>query len=565
MNRRELPQPVRRCPRQGRVIERAVPVGVDTPEHIERATPSRHLADGGRGSRGNHRTEQQERCRRHTRERPRRRAPPTRPPHDRRARHQRSRQPRGERRDVRGPVGVGEGWYDQSERRPGLQQFEDLRLAVRIAEQREPRRRHQRHSHHAKPNGQPQPDQRARPGRLRPCDAEGDERRQTRQHRHEKASGRARSAPEHVEPCRASHECRDREQQDGGRKPQARLTQPEPDAGDRHEIQRAVEQQAELLVEEQPEESVRDVLGQDVDARVRPVRRFGIERAVEQVERREPGRARERDRRAECEQLRRLLQQAQAEPERKERQEHDEFRVQPGQPRECQAAEHPARRRAPLDRLQQPQRAPRHQQRPWHLGEDRPAVRNEGHGEADAEPGQCCHGPPRQQLRQVEHGQRGERRHQADEGDGTQIAGDGVDRQQQDRQAWRVDRVNLPVLPALHVVGSKVATEERPVVTALMVVLDLQVAVAQQTLGDDEIVRLVAADAVGAHGPQAESHVGRQADRKHRAASERGHAGDDRRHGVEPQTRAHNRHRYEQPLRGPCEHEQQRQAVTHDW
>jgi hypothetical protein len=56
-----------------------------------------------------------------------------------------------------------------------------------------------------------------------------------------------------------------------------------------------------------------------------------------------------------------------------------------------------------------------------------------------------------------------------------------------------VNRVDLPVYPALHVIGAKIAAPILPVIALSIVVLDLEVAILDQALRDDQIVRLVAA------------------------------------------------------------------------
>jgi hypothetical protein len=73
------------------------------------------------------------------------------------------------------------------------------------------------------------------------------------------------------------------------------------------------------------------------------------------------------------------------------------------------------------------------------------------------------------------------------------IARDGERRKHDRRQAWRVDRVHLAIAPAADDVRRQVAAPVGAIVAALVVVLDLDVAVREEALRDDEVVRLVAA------------------------------------------------------------------------
>ena len=99
----------------------------------------------------------------------------------------------------------------------------------------------------------------------------------------------------------------------------------------------------------------------------------------------------------------------------------------------------------------------------------------------------------RHRVRQIEDGQRRERGHQAKERDDTAVAGGGVDRQHQRREARRMYRIDLPVQSALHVVGTERWTGPEGLVVAFdVVVLDLQVAIGNEAVRDDQVVRLVA-------------------------------------------------------------------------
>ncbi len=87
-------------------------------------------------------------------------------------------------------------------------------------------------------------------------------------------------------------------------------------------------------------------------------------------------------------------------------------------------------------------------------------------------------------------GSRGRHRHE--EGDDQIVAAERVDGRDEHRHADRVNRVDLAIDAARQVVRVEIAREVLGVVPARVVVLDAQIAVAPQALGDDEIVRLVA-------------------------------------------------------------------------
>ena len=78
-----------------------------------------------------------------------------------------------------------------------------------------------------------------------------------------------------------------------------------------------------------------------------------------------------------------------------------------------------------------------------------------------------------------------------------------------------MDRVDLAVGAAREVVGLQRPVEVRAILLLLMVVFDLQIAVMEQALRDDEIVRLVAA---GKERRTGQSPGGRAKD--HRACEE---------------------------------------------
>src|ERR1700752_4235657 len=81
---------------------------------------------------------------------------------------------------------------------------------------------------------------------------------------------------------------------------------------------------------------------------------------------------------------------------------------------------------------------------------------------------------------------------QSDEPDAPWIAGDEEHWQDEQGHARRVDRVDLAVEAALQEVWRQSVVEVVEVVAAIVVVLNPQVAILQQTLRDDEVVRLVA-------------------------------------------------------------------------
>ena len=68
----------------------------------------------------------------------------------------------------------------------------------------------------------------------------------------------------------------------------------------------------------------------------------------------------------------------------------------------------------------------------------------------------------------------------------------GVRRQQERRQARRMNRVDLTVRATAQEVWRQSAREERRVIVVVVVVLDPEVAVFEQAVADDQIVRLVA-------------------------------------------------------------------------
>src|SRR6478609_12190089 len=65
-----------------------------------------------------------------------------------------------------------------------------------------------------------------------------------------------------------------------------------------------------------------------------------------------------------------------------------------------------------------------------------------------------------------------------------------------------MDGVDLPVLSALQEVRFQIAVRIDEIVAALVVVLDLQVAVVKQALCDDEVMRLVAVGQDGCEPPR---------------------------------------------------------------
>ena len=87
-----------------------------------------------------------------------------------------------------------------------------------------------------------------------------------------------------------------------------------------------------------------------------------------------------------------------------------------------------------------------------------------------------------------------------EEGHDAVVAARGVDRRRDDRQADRVDRVDLAVAAALEIVRLERQAVVLQRVAAGVVVLDLEVVVAPQALRQHEIVRFVAAREQAAAG-----------------------------------------------------------------
>ena len=188
-------------------------------------------------------------------------------------------------------------------------------------------------------------------------------------------------------------------------------------------------------------------------------------------------------------------------------------------------------------------------------------MRDERHRQADGHPRDDGCRPPGQPIRQIENSERRERRHQTDHGDRAEVPGHGIHRQQQRRQARRMDGVDLPVLPALHEVGTKLAGEKRSVVAALMVVPDGEVAVSQQALRDHQVMRLVAAQPVGLHGVEAEHQVDGQAGDEDRSTARAKQRLDPPASVDQPAEHAHNRERRNRPAQRPRQDQQQRRAI----
>ena len=190
--------------------------------------------------------------------------------------------------------------------------------------------------------------------------------------------------------------------------------------------------------------------------RVVAVRRLRVERAVNHVEEHQPCRHRDGDRARRTPPPRADDGAAATARAAEHREEDDELRVEPRQHRQQRAANEPAGRcRSSSLALPDPERGPRDDQRARHLREDQPAVRQERHGQATAGHTQSS---PRARRRWRTRGRRSpapsarqadrERHHAA-------IARRGVRREHQRGEARRMNRVDLPVQAALHVVGTK--------------------------------------------------------------------------------------------------------------
>ena len=189
-------------------------------------------------------------------------------------------------------------------------------------------------------------------------------------------------------------------------------------------------------------------------------------------------------------------------------------------------------------------------------------MRHERHGQADGRPREERRAPPGERFSQIEDRDGRQRGDQAHEHDDPPIARRGVGGKHDDRQAGCVDRVDRAVLTATQEVGPQVPAEKLAVLAALVVVLDPQVAVGKQALGNDQIVRLVAARSDHARRVHAEEQIKSQARGKHEFSAGHLRLGGDQR----DQTRTNRQDARERdgrndPSDRAREHQQQRHAV----
>ena len=383
-----------------------------------------------------------------------------------------------------------------------------------------------------------------------------DHRRHERQCGHQKARRRLRPAPPHVVPAGARDKEKSRQQKRERQSTPAALAEQEPRPGEGGEIHRAVDEQSELLVDEQAEQAARQIAQPDRQIRRRTIRRGRIRRAVDDVEKSQPGGRRQDDGQENCRGGAAVVPKAQEEECRQRRQQHDELGVQPGQrgktgaspdPQQVVSGGRPAHgpRQKPekesvvvqafrpavsgrpeglhyisgriVTVFRQPSHRPGHDRRRRHLGEERPAERHPRNGQADADP---CHQPDgrsAQQRSDIEHRDRSERSEEAHHHDCPSHPSDRVRRKQQHRKTWGVDGIDCAVLAAAQVVGRQLAVEKQPVIRPPVVVLDLHIVVGQHAVGDDQVVRLVAADPDSLQRPQAHTRV--ESQRRHEDAS----------------------------------------------
>src|SRR5262245_10418154 len=119
--------------------------------------------------------------------------------------------------------------------------------------------------------------------------------RQAGKNWNEKPRGCARTSPPHVKTRRAPNKRGDDEEQNGREKPLISAFEHHPGPGGREQVDRAVEEEAEFLIEEQPQQTTRNVFEAHVRARVRAVRRLWIEDTVDYVKRIQPQACRDDD------------------------------------------------------------------------------------------------------------------------------------------------------------------------------------------------------------------------------------------------------------------------------
>ena len=134
---------------------------------------------------------------------------------------------------------------------------------------------------------------------------------------------------------------------------------------------------------------------------------------------------------------------------------------------------------------------------------DGEAVKDRRGRERDRRPSKPCGGMlPRRQPRQVPRERAAARGDEQQEQDDAPISADCKGRRDECGQAGRVDRVDLAVAPRAEVVRRQRPPAVRLIVAAQVVVLDLEIAIEQQALRDDEVMRLVASGHRRRHLPR---------------------------------------------------------------
>ncbi len=272
-------------------------------------------------------------------------------------------------------------------------------------------------------------------------------------------------------------------------------------AGERRGEHRRGDEQAELLIEQQARHAARNI--RDVHFRIRTVRRRRIRRAVQHVEEQKPRRGRhrgKRDKGRRCPPARgRRRARALVNPHRdhgaEARSDHRESRVHPRQQTQCRRHGHQPRLEPPAPSLEIPENR---QRSGGHtgagaIGKDRHALHEKRGGADDRRPcepggGAVARGQPADRP----HQRAGQRGHEHDDRLRATVAEHRDGWQHDHRHAWRMNRVDGAVDARLDEVRPYVGRQMRRHVAARVVVLDLQVAIAQQALRDHEVVRLVA-------------------------------------------------------------------------
>ncbi len=136
----------------------------------------------------------------------------------------------------------------------------------------------------------------------------------------------------------------------------------------------------------------------------------------------------------------------------------------------------------------------RHGERRRDLRVDRKRIEEERRRQCDCRPGKRRGaGGAGKRGRRHPHQRRGGRGHDDERHDHAGVAAGSVNRRHQHGHAHGMNRVDLVVRAAGEVVRIEIRREVLLVVASRVVVLDLQIAVAPQALGDDQVVRLIAA------------------------------------------------------------------------